>query len=95
MTDGEEVVLTSRRAVLHAPGRGWHAGRLRVSDRELRFTDRDGRTLVVPAAGIGAVRLVRRPRRALRVETPDGPVLLRCFALAAVARLLAREGASE
>jgi hypothetical protein len=88
MTDGEEVVLTSRRALLHAPGRGWRSGRLRVSDHEVRFTGHDGDVLAVPVTTIAAVRLVRRPRLVLRLETPDGPLLLRCFALPAVAALL-------
>jgi hypothetical protein len=93
MTEPEEVVLTSRRALLHAPGAGWRPGRLRVSDREVRFTARDGAVVAVPTAAVASVRLVRRPRRALRLETPEGPLLLRCFALPAVAALLATKPA--
>jgi hypothetical protein len=84
----EEVVLTSRRALLHAEGRRWTPGRLRVSDRVVRFTAQDGGVVEVAMTDLSAVRLAGRPRRTLVLETPDASLRLRCFALAAVAALL-------
>ncbi|WP_375388673.1 hypothetical protein [uncultured Amnibacterium sp.] len=89
MTD-EETVLTSRRAFLRSAGRGWTPGRLRVSDRRVRFTASDGTVLEVARAGVSAVRLARLPRRALVLDTAAGPIRLRCFAMPAVAILLRR-----
>lgn len=84
----EEVVLTSRRALLHTEGRGWMPGRLRVSDRVIRFTALDGSVVEVDAAEVASVRLRGRPRRALVLDTPHGPLRLRCFGMPAVAALL-------
>ncbi|WP_158589998.1 hypothetical protein [Amnibacterium setariae] len=84
-----ETVWTSRRALLLVAGR-WTPGRLRLSDRALRFTAHDGEVVEVAAAEARAVRLVGRPRRVLLLETPDGPLRLRCFAAPAVAALLRR-----
>ncbi len=81
----EEVVYTSRRAFLRQ-ARTWTPGRLRVSDRGLRFTAHDG--AIVEVAEVLDVRLVRWPRRALVLSTPSGPLRLRCFAMPAVAALL-------
>jgi hypothetical protein len=81
----EEVVYTSRRASLRQ-ARRWTPGRLRVSDRALRFTAHDG--AVVELTGLLDVRVVRWPRRALVLGTSAGPVRLRCFAMPAVAALL-------
>ena len=68
----EEVVWTSRRALLHAEDRSWAAGRLRLSDQTVRFTALDGDATEVPLADLAGVRLVRLPRRALVLETPAG-----------------------
>jgi hypothetical protein len=86
----EETVLTSRRALLRADRRRWTRGRLRVSDRAVRFTALDGSVVEVARAELSAVRVARRPRRALVLETPAGPLRLRCFAMSAVAALLQR-----
>jgi hypothetical protein len=86
----EEVVWTTRRALLHVPGRAWTPGRLRVSDRAVRFTGHDGAVVEVAREEVTAVRIVGRPRRALLLETPEGPLRVRCFALPAVAALLQR-----
>lgn len=83
----EEVVLTSRRARLLG-GRGWLPGRLRISDRTVRFTAHDGTTTEVPRSGVASVRVARRPRPALVLATPAGPLRLRCFAMPAVALLI-------
>jgi hypothetical protein len=84
----EETVLTTRRALL-LTGRTWTPGRLRITDRVVRFTAHDGEVAEVAVTDISAVRVVRRPRRALVLETPRGPLRLRCFAVPAVAALLA------
>ncbi len=86
----EETVLTSRRALLRGPGRVWAPGRLRVSDRAVRFTPLDGAVVEVPLVALLAVRVVRLPRRALVLDTATGPIRLRCFAMPAVAGLLLR-----
>lgn len=84
----EEVVLTSRRAWLHAEARRWTPGRLRVSDRVVRFTAHDGTVVEFALTEVSAVRMARLPRRALVLATPVGPLRLRCFAMPAVAALL-------
>ena len=83
----EETVLTSRRALLLA-GRRWSPGRLRISDRVIRFTAHDGAITEIAVSEVSAIRVVRRPRPALQLETPGGAVRLRCFAATAVATLL-------
>ena len=83
----DEIVLTSRRALLLA-GRRWSPGRLRISDRVVRFTAYDGAVTEVSVSEVSAVRVVRRPRPALLLETPTGALRLRCFAAPAVATLL-------
>lgn len=84
----DETVWTSRRASLRSPARRWVAGRLRLSDRTVRFTAHDGATTEVPLSAVTAVRVARRPRRALVLETDSGPLRLRCFAMPAIAALL-------
>ena len=84
----EETVYTSRRSLLRADARRWTPGRLRVSDRAVRFTTVDGAITEVAIAAVAAVRLVRLPRRALVLETDAGPLHLRCFAMPAVALLV-------
>lgn len=86
----DEVVYTSRRAWLRVSARSWSPGRLRVSDRMLRFTAHDGATTEVALSALGAVRVRRLPRASLVVETEEGPLRLRCFAVPAVAALLQR-----
>lgn len=86
MTD--EVVYTSRRAFLRGPARSWTPGRLRVSDRLVRFTAADGAVTEVPVAALDAVRVARLPRRVLVLETREGRLLIRCFAMPAIAALL-------
>jgi hypothetical protein len=83
----DETVWTSRRAFLLEGGR-WTPGRLRVSDRLVRFTAYDG-TVVEVVEVLGA-QVVRRPRRVLVLHTATGPVRLRCFAMPAIAALLTR-----
>lgn len=83
----EEVVLTSRRARLLGGG-GWSPGRLRISDRTVRFTAHDGTVVEVALTDVSAVRVARRPRPALVLATPAGPLRLRCFAMPAVALLI-------
>ncbi|WP_375405395.1 hypothetical protein [uncultured Amnibacterium sp.] len=83
----EEVVLTSRRASVLGGG-AWSPGRLRISDRLVRFTSHDGAVVEVALTDVSAVRLARLPRRALVLTTPAGPLRLRCFAMSAVAALL-------
>jgi len=90
MTD-EEAVWTSRRALLLVAGR-WTPGRLRISDRALRFTSHDGAVVEVAAPDVRAVRLTGRARRVLVVEAPSGPLRLRCFAAPAIATLLHGSG---
>jgi hypothetical protein len=88
MTD--ETVYTSRRAFLHVEGRTWTPGRLRLSDRAVRFTALDGTVVEVGTAELVAVRLVGVRRRALLLETPTETLRLRCFAMPAIAALLQR-----
>lgn len=83
----QEVVLTSRRAWLLGRG-GWSPGRLRVSDRVVRFTSHDGAVVEFALTDVAAVRVARLPRRALVLATPAGRLRLRCFAMPAVAALL-------
>ncbi|GAA2752355.1 hypothetical protein [Amnibacterium kyonggiense] len=90
MTD--ERVWTSRRALLAAPRGAWTPGRLRVSDRVLRFTAHDGTVTEVALEAVTAVRVTRLPHRVLVLETPSGPLRLRCFAVPAVAELLHGSG---
>ena len=85
----EETVLTTRRALLRTDA-GWVRGRLRVTDRRVRFTALDGALEVeVPLVALSEVRVSRGVRRALVLSTPDGVLRLRCFAVPAVAGLLA------
>lgn len=83
-----ETVYTSRRALLRSEARVWTAGRLRVSDRAVRFTAHDGAETEVLLAELLDVRVARLPRRALVLETPAGRLHLRCFAVPAIAVLL-------
>ena len=92
---GEETVLTTRRALLRSPGGGWTAGRLRLSDRAVRFTAADGTGGEVPLGAVTSVRVARRPRAALVLTTPDGPLRLRCFGVPAVAALLRGQAPPE
>lgn len=84
----DEIVLTSRRARLGVDGGRWTPGRLRVSDRAVRFTAHDGGTVEVAVADVSAVRVVRWPRPALLLTTAAGPIRLRCFSMRAVADLV-------
>jgi hypothetical protein len=84
----DETVLTSRRAWLLVAARRWAPGRLRVSDRALRFTAHDGAMTEVALSALGAVRVARLPRPALVLQTDAGTLRLRCFAVPAVAALL-------
>lgn len=86
----DEVVWTSRRALLRTSGRRWTPGRLRVSDRAVRFTAHDGTEVEVLRSVLGSARVTRLPRRCLLLETPDGVLRLRCFAVPAIAALLQR-----
>lgn len=79
-----ETVLTSRRAVL-LDGRHAVAGRLRVSDRALRFESPEGARVELPIASI--CRVARRGR-VLVVDTAAGSVRIRCFGVRGVAGLL-------
>jgi hypothetical protein len=86
----DEVVYTSRRAWLLEAPRTWTPGRLRVSDRALRFTAHGGATTELPLTALASVRIARLPRRALVLETAEGTLHLRCFAVPAIAALLQR-----
>ncbi|MFD1722685.1 hypothetical protein [Amnibacterium endophyticum] len=77
------VVLTSRRAVL--VGAEARPGRLRLSERSLRFEPLEGDGLAIPLAD---VRRVALRRRVLVVEHAGGEVRLRCFGVRGVAGLL-------
>lgn len=80
-----ETVLTSRRAALVTAGRPV-PGRLRLSDRSVRFTPADGSAPVdVP---LPAVRRVVRRRGVLLIDAPGARLRLRCFGLPGVAGLL-------
>jgi len=85
----EETVLTTRRALL-LEGRRWTPGRLRITDRVVRFTRQDGEVVEVAVTTVSAVRVARLPRSTLVLELPSGTLRLRCYAVAAVAGLLQR-----
>ncbi|MGT2426317.1 hypothetical protein [Amnibacterium kyonggiense] len=87
----DETVWTSRRALLAAE-RGWTPGRLRVSDRALRFTAHDGVVVEVRTTDVATVRVTRLPRRVLVLETAAGRLRLRCFAVPAIAALVRGSG---
>jgi hypothetical protein len=85
---GEEVVLTSRRALWRSGTGPWASGRLRISDRCLRLTAGDGSSIEVAVAALDVVHVVRWPRPTVVLATADGPLQVRCFAAPAVAALL-------
>lgn len=84
----EETVLTSRRALLRTGARTWAPGRLRITDRLVRFTGQDGAVVEVARGRVSAVRVARLPRQALVLDTDDGTIRVRCFAMPAIAALL-------
>ena len=90
-----ETVLTHRRALLLGGGAPV-AGRVRLSDRSVRFEPREGEPVEVLLVDVRRIALARGRRGALVLETATTTVRIRCFGPRAVAGLLlqTRAGAS-
>ena len=82
-----ETVLTHRRALLLG-GAAPVPGRLRLSDRSVRFEPHDGEPVEVVLAEVRRIAIRPGRRGALVVETVATTVRVRCFGLRAVAGLL-------
>ena len=82
-----ETVLTHRRALLLG-GATPVAGRLRLSDRTVRFEPADGEAVEVALADVRRIALRTGRRGALVVQTRTATMRIRCFGLRGVAGLL-------
>ena len=80
-------MLTSRRALLLVPG-GPVPGRLRISDRRLRFEQADAPALELALADVHRIALRRGRRGHLLVEGGHEALRIRCFGLRGVSGLL-------